>query len=95
VTHAAYFYSLEKATYVQTTEKNRYIIDYTLEQVEQLLNPANFFRINRKYLVSMAAIKDIVSYTNSRLRLTLVHAEEDDAIVSREKVQEFKVWLDR
>jgi two-component system LytT family response regulator len=95
VSDAAYFYSQEKATYVQTLEKNRYIIDYTLEQVEQLVNPTQYFRINRKYLVSMAAIKDIVSYTNSRLRLTLVHAEEDDAIVSREKVQEFKEWLDR
>lgn len=95
VSDVAYFYSQEKATYIQTIEKNRYIIDYTLEQVEQLVNPNQYFRINRKYLVSMAAVKDIVSYTNSRLRLTLIHTEDDDAIVSREKVQEFKAWLDR
>lgn len=91
----AYFFSQEKATYLQTIEKNRFIIDYTLEQVEQLINPEQFFRINRKYLVSLEAVKDIVTYSNSRLRLILHHSDEMDAIVSRDKVQEFKKWLDR
>lgn len=92
---AGYFFSQEKATYLQTLEKNRYIIDYTLEQVEQLLDPEKFFRINRKFLVSVEAIKDIVTYSNSRLRLILQHDDTMDAIVSREKVQDFKKWLDR
>lgn len=91
----AYFYSQEKATYLQTIEKNRFIIDYTLEQVEQLIDPEKFFRINRKYLVSLEAVDDIVTYSNSRLRLILKHSEEMDAIVSRDKVQDFKRWLDR
>lgn len=94
-TDAGYFFSQEKATYLQTLEKNRYIIDYTLEQVEQLVDPEKFFRINRKYLVSLEAIKDIVTYSNSRLRLILKHDDSMDAIVSREKVQDFKKWLDR
>lgn len=93
--NTAYFFSQEKATYLQTIEKNRFIIDYTLEQVEQLINPEQFFRINRKYLVSLEAVKDIVAYSNSRLRLILKHSDEMDAIVSRDKVQEFKKWLDR
>lgn len=92
---AAYFFSQEKATYLQTIEKNRFIIDYTLEQVEELVDPERFFRINRKYLVSLEAVKDIVTYSNSRLRLVLKHSDEMDAIVSRDKVQEFKKWLDR
>ncbi|MBO3698828.1 LytTR family DNA-binding domain-containing protein [Roseivirga sp. E12] len=91
----AYFFSQEKATYLQTIEKNRFIIDYTLEQVEQLVSPEQFFRINRKYLVSLDAVKDIVTYSNSRLRLILKHSDDMDAIVSRDKVQEFKKWLDR
>lgn len=91
----AYFFSQEKATYLQTIEKNRFIIDYTLEQVEQLVSPEQFFRINRKYLVSLEAVKDIITYSNSRLRLILNHSDDMDAIVSRDKVQEFKKWLDR
>lgn len=95
VAETAYFFSQEKATYLQTIEKNRFIIDYTLEQVEQLIDPEKFFRINRKYLVSLEAVKDIVTYSNSRLRLILIHSDEMDAVVSRDKVQEFKRWLDK
>ncbi len=91
----AYFFSQEKATYLQTIERNRFIIDYTLEQLEQLVDPDRFFRINRKYLVSLEAVKDIVTYSNSRLRLILKHTDDMDAIVSRDKVQDFKRWLDR
>jgi DNA-binding LytR/AlgR family response regulator len=95
VADAAYFFSQEKATYLQTFQSNRYIIDYTMEQVEQLVDPKKFFRINRKYLVSLSAVKDIISYTNSRLRLVLVQTDETDAIVSRDKVQDFRKWLDQ
>jgi DNA-binding LytR/AlgR family response regulator len=95
VSDTAYFFSQEKATYLQTFQTNRYIIDYTMEQVEQLVDPKQFFRINRKYLVSLSAVKDIISYTNSRLRLVLVQTDETDAIVSRDKVQDFKKWLDQ
>lgn len=95
VTDTAYFFSQEKATYLQTQEKNRFIIDYTLEQVEQLVDPQRFFRINRKYLVSLEAVKGIVTYSNSRLRLILNHSDDMDAIVSRDKVNDFKKWLDR
>ncbi len=94
-TNAAYFFSQEKATFLQTLEKNRFIIDYTLEQLEQLVDPDKFFRINRKYLVTLEAVKDIVTYSNSRLRLILKHSDDMDAIVSRDKVQAFKKWLDR
>ena len=93
--NAAYFFSQEKATFLQTFDKSRFIIDYTLEQVEHLVDPAQFFRINRKYLVALASIEDIVSYTNSRLRLILKHSDDMDAIVSRDKVNDFKKWLDR
>jgi DNA-binding LytR/AlgR family response regulator len=90
-----FFYSMGKATFLNTAENKEYDIDYTLEELEGLLNPELFFRINRKYIVSMGAIKDIINYTNSRLKLKLVNSTDNEIIVSREKVSEFKNWLDR
>ena len=90
-----FFYSMEKATFLNTIENKEYDIDYTLEELEGLLNPALFFRINRKYIVSMGAIRDIINYTNSRLKLKLVNSTDNEIIVSREKVADFKNWLDR
>ena len=62
-----YFYSQDKATFCYTNDNRSLILDYTIEQLEEMVDPAVFFRINRKYLVSAAAISDIISYTNSRL----------------------------
>ncbi len=88
------FYSENKATYINTNEKRNYLIDNTLEQLEEQLDPAKFFRINRKFIINIEAIKDIISYTNSRLQIKLNHFSELDIIVSREKVKDFKNWLD-
>jgi hypothetical protein len=60
-----------------------------------MMDPMVFFRINRKYLVCSEAIADIISYTNSRLKLKLKGSQDDDIIVARERVQDFKNWLDR
>ena len=95
VKDALYFLSQEKATFLQTGQGKRFIIDYSLEQVTDMLDPAHFFRINRKYLIHIDAIKDIISYSNSRLKITLKDCEDSDVIVSRDKVQTFKQWLDR
>ncbi|MBN2613506.1 MAG: response regulator transcription factor [Bacteroidales bacterium] len=89
------FYSIEKATFLQTISNHNYDINYSLDQLQDLLDPAKFFRINRQYIVAYAAIKDIVQYSNSRLRLKLLHNENKDIIVSREKVQDFKGWLEK
>lgn len=90
-----YFYSQEKTTFCHTTENRNHILDYTLEQIEALVDPAGYFRVNRKYLVRSDSIQDIVSYTNSRLRLVLRDSPDADIIVARERVQEFRLWLDR
>lgn len=89
-----YFYSQEKATFCHADNRN-HILDFTLEQVEALVDPADFFRVNRKYLVRADSIRDIISYTNSRLRLVLKNSQDNDVIVARERVQEFRQWLDR
>jgi DNA-binding LytR/AlgR family response regulator len=90
----SYFYSRDKATYCMTTEGKNYLLDYSLEYLAPMINPEKFFRINRAYLVSFEAIEDMISYTNSRMKLVLQHSTESDIIVSRERVQDFKKWLD-
>lgn len=89
------FFSEEKITFFKTFDGNKYIIDYTIEQIETLLDPAEFFRINRKYVINVKAIEDVVIYSNSRLKLVLKHFQDMDLIVAREKVQSFKAWLDK
>ncbi len=90
-----YFFSLEKATFATIIGGKTLLFDHTLEQLESLLDPMQFFRINRKYIVSVNSIADIITYSNSRLKLVLSNCSNDDILVSREKVQEFKRWLDR
>lgn len=89
------FYSLEKASFISTYDQRKYITDFTLEKIGELVNPEDFFRINRKYIINREAIKDIISYTNSRLRVITSSIQEMDMIVSREKVNDFKIWLEK
>ncbi|MGG8495137.1 LytR/AlgR family response regulator transcription factor [Tenacibaculum sp. TC6] len=88
------FYSENKATYIHTNGNRSYLIDNSLEYWEEQLDPEQFFRVNRTFIVHINAIKDIVSYTNSRLQLKLHTYEESEIIVSRERVKDFKNWID-
>ncbi len=88
------FYSIVKNTFLQNNSGRDYAISYSLDQLEDLLDPSRFFRINRKFIVSSLAISDIVSYSNSRLLVRLNSNDSNDLIVSREKVQDFKKWLE-
>jgi len=88
------FYSENKGTYAYTSEGRNYLLDTTLELLEQELEPETFFRINRKFFVNINAIKDMVSYTNSRLQIKLNNYNEDEVIVARERVKDFKEWLE-
>lgn len=87
------FYSENKGTYLFTTSKRDYLIDYSLEDLETELDPTQFFRVSRKFYVNLDSIKDIVSYTNSRLKVILNNYSENEIIVSREKVKDFKKWI--
>lgn len=95
VENILYFFSQDKTTFCHTVDKRDYILDYTLDQLEEMLDKRSFFRINRKYIISPKAFQDIISYTNSRLRLVLKDSDDQDVIVARERVQEFKDWLDQ
>lgn len=87
------FYSENKGTYIHTTEGRSYLLEHTLEQLETELDPKQFFRVSRKFIVSVNAIKDIVVYTNSRLKIIPPTYKDDEIIVSRERVNDFKEWL--
>jgi two-component system response regulator LytT len=88
------FYSENKGTYLHTSGGRNYLLDTTLDQLENELEPHTFFRINRKFFVNIKAIKDIISYTNSRLQIMLHSYNEQDVIVARERVKDFKNWLE-
>ncbi len=87
------FFSENKGTYIHTFDNRNYLIDSTLEILEQELDMKDFFRVSRKFIVPLQAIKEIQVYTNSRLKVILPSYKEDEVIVSREKVQDFKSWL--
>jgi len=86
-------YSENKASYIYSNESRNYLIDHSLEYWQEQLDPDYFFRVNRTFIVHMNAIKDIISYTNSRLQLKLHSYNESEIIVSRERVKDFKNWL--
>lgn len=88
------FYSENKGTYLHTNTGRNYLLDSTLEYLEQELEPQTFFRVNRKFFVNINAIKDMVNYTNSRLQIKLNTYNDDEVIVARERVKDFKNWLE-
>lgn len=94
----ASFYSLEGGSYLQTFENRNYSIDYSMDQLEEQMDPKVFFRINRKVLLNYSNINAIHTWSGSRLKIELnciLDPLEDDLLVSRERVRDFKEWLDR
>lgn len=89
-----FFYSLDKATFLCTSDFKTYIVDYSLDRISEMIDEHRFFRINRKYILSNQSIADIVFYSNSRLKIKLKKPDEESIIVSRDKVPAFKEWLD-
>lgn len=87
------FFSENKGTYLHTFDNRNYLIDNTLEQLETELNPEMFFRVSRKFIIGMKGIKEIQLHSNSRLKIIPTTYNEDEVIVARERVNEFKDWL--
>ena len=87
------FYSFENATYLNS-DKGNYIINHSLTSLENDLNPTQFFRVNRTFIIQKKTIKDIVVYSNSRLKLDLHFFDNQEIILSRERVKDFKNWID-
>lgn len=88
------FHAEGRTVYMLTNKGNSYIIDYKLEDLESALDPSLFFRTNRSFIVSYNAIKDVVVYSNSRLKIILNIEFDKEIIVSREKVSQLKTWFE-
>ncbi|MCU0401641.1 MAG: LytTR family DNA-binding domain-containing protein [Algoriphagus sp.] len=95
VEEIAFFFSEERVTFLQTHSGKKYVLDSTLEQIEGQVDPELFFRLNRKYLSQIEAIEEVLTYSNSRLKVSLRNCTDSDILVSREKVADLKDWLDR
>lgn len=95
VSEIKYIYSQDKTTYAQPKDDHKYILDYTLDQIETLIDSNDFFRINRKYIIKQSQIADIIIFSNSRLKLEIKDDKgQEDMIVARDRVSDFKKWLD-
>jgi DNA-binding LytR/AlgR family response regulator len=89
------FFVEEGNTFLKTRDNKTYDLDYSLDQLQTMIDPGLFFRINRSFLVSINAIDEIISYSTTRLKLKLKNSTAQDLIVSRDKVTAFKNWMDR
>ena len=89
------FYSMEKGTYLHTINNRNYVLEYSLEQIMEMLNPQDYFKISRKYITRIDAPQEIIAHSNSRLKLKIKGFEQESIIVAREKVSAFKAWLDQ
>lgn len=89
----AYIFFEDKATWLTTRDGQHISIEYSLDKLTTLLDPAHFFRVNRAFLVSLDAIRTIHSYSGSKLKLELQPAPKQDVFVSVHRMTEFKEWL--
>lgn len=95
ISEVAYFYVLDKGAYMKTFAGNTYPVDYTLDRLAESIDPEKFFRINRKFIVNMDAIANMVAYSRGRIKLDLKPCTDDefDTIVSIDRSADFKKWL--
>ncbi|RYZ21597.1 MAG: LytTR family transcriptional regulator [Chitinophagaceae bacterium] len=89
----AYFFVDNNITFIKTWEDKRYIVEFSLTDLQQLLDPEQFFRINRSHLVSFRSLSGITLHYSNRLRLSLTPPFREEVFVSRDKVPDFKKWI--
>lgn len=94
VQNISWFSSTNSTTFLVTSDNERFVLDQTLDEIEDSLNPRQFFRINRGFILKAHSVQAIETYFNHRLRLTVTPSADDEVIVSRQRVKAFKQWLD-
>lgn len=95
VSQIAYFFSQERFIFLRTVDNQKFLLEYRIEQLETLLSPDQFFRVNRSFIISLQTVREIHAYFGNRLKLYLSPSTEKDVIVSRKRVADFKEWLDK
>jgi DNA-binding LytR/AlgR family response regulator len=94
VEQVAYFFTSNELVCLVRQDGRQFLVDHTLEELEKLLDPARFFRLNRQFVAHQAAIRHIHHYFNGKLKLDLLPAPADEVLVSREKSPAFREWLE-
>ena len=89
----AFFYTDEKINFFKTRNNMKYIVEYTIDELENFVHPKKFFRINRQFLIAIHCIENIHNYFNGRLLLHLKPTIDKEVIISRERVNDFKEWM--
>lgn len=89
----AYFYTEERVSFACTKEGKKWPVDHTLDELENIIDPSCFFRINRQFIINVNSIQNMYSYSKSRVKLTLQPAASMETIVSTDRSPIFKEWL--
>ena len=89
------FHILDRAVFIRTFSNKDYPVVHSLEQIQKMVDPDKFFRINRNYIVKFNAIKEITGYSSSRLNIKLNNQPAEELIVSKDRVSDFKKWIDK
>ncbi|WP_440134762.1 LytR/AlgR family response regulator transcription factor, partial [Chitinophaga sancti] len=95
VSNIAYFWTANRNIHFITNDRKIYFVSVTLDQLEEELNPHLFFRISRQFLISRDCIELINIYFGKRLKLQVSPKSEEEVIVSRERITDFKAWLNK
>ena len=95
VNEIAYFYFMEKAVFLSTFENRRYPTEYSLDKLEEMIDPIEFYRINRKMIVSIKSIHSIYTLSKSRIKLELKPVFDEEVLVSFNKAPFFREWLNK
>jgi two-component system, LytTR family, response regulator LytT len=89
----AYFWSEGRINFFKVRSGQKYMVDYTLDEIEEMVSPKDWFRVSRQFIVSVPSVQEIHPFFNNRLKLHLLPKEPEDVFVSRERVNDFKIWL--
>lgn len=90
----SYFFHESKIVWLKTRQNKKFAVDYTLEQLESMLNPKAFYRINRKYILAFSSIQKVQAFSSNRLKVEAMHSGQEEIVVSRDRVSGFKAWMD-
>jgi two-component system response regulator LytT len=93
ISQVAYFFSQDRFIFLKTLDNQKFLVEYRIEQLEKILPPEMFFRINRSHIISLGSVREIHAYFGNRLKIYLTPSTEKEVIVSRKRVSDFKQWL--
>jgi len=93
ISEIAQFYTEDKISFIRTFADQRFVVDYSLDELEELLDPKLFFRANRQYIISPKTLESIHNHFNGKLKVNLKPSVQQEVFISRERAADFKAWL--